>query len=65
MQKAHNEECLPRVRDRSRHGLGPPDTFNLTAACSTLVETASAEVKGELTEHLAKFKPGSREAQHM
>eukprot|EP00959_Pyramimonas_sp_CCMP1952_P370435 7758107-Pyramimonas_sp.AAC.1 len=65
MQKAHNEEYPPRVRGKNGHGLGPPDTFNLTAACITMADTAAPEIKEVLTDYLTKYKPGSREAQNV
>lgn len=65
MAKSHAEEYLPRVKSRAGHGLGPPDTFQLTAAVLTMLESCEEQFKAPLQAYLEKFKPGSRPAQHM
>ena len=53
------------MRGKSGRGLGPPDTFRCTAACLTLVDNAAEAYKADIQEYLSKFKPGSKEEQHM
>ncbi|CAK0831603.1 unnamed protein product [Prorocentrum cordatum] len=65
MAKAHAEEYLPRVKGKAGHGLGAPDSFLLTAAIITMLESCEEGFKAPLKEYLDKFKPGSKEAQHI